>query len=48
MVNKKKNKKKGVDRFYNLSKDHKYYDDNSFFRVVPNFVIQWVKKKPNL
>ena len=31
---------KGVDRFYYLVK-HGYYDGNRFFRVVPNFVVQW-------
>ncbi len=30
----------GVDRFYYLVKHH-YYDGNRFFRVVPNFVVQW-------
>ncbi len=30
----------GVDRFYYLVKNH-YYDGNRFFRVVPNFVVQW-------
>jgi len=30
----------GVDRFYYLVKNH-YYDGNRFFRVVPDFVVQW-------
>jgi peptidyl-prolyl cis-trans isomerase A (cyclophilin A) len=30
----------GADRFYNLVKHH-YYDNASFFRVVPNFVVQF-------
>jgi len=30
----------GVDRFYNLVKNG-YYDGVKFFRVVPNFVVQW-------
>jgi len=30
----------GADRFYNLVKHH-FYDGNSFFRVVPNFVVQF-------
>ncbi len=30
----------GVDRFYFLAKNH-YYDGNRFFRVVPDFVVQW-------
>ncbi len=29
-----------ADRFYNLVKHH-YYDDARFFRVVPNFVVQF-------
>ena len=33
----------GVDRFYYLVKNH-YYDGNRFFRVVPNFVVQWGMK----
>jgi peptidyl-prolyl cis-trans isomerase A (cyclophilin A) len=31
---------KGADRFYNLVKNG-YYDDTAFFRVVPNFVVQF-------
>jgi len=31
---------KGADRFYELVKDG-FYDGNRFFRVVPNFVVQW-------
>lgn len=30
----------GVDRFYYLV-DNGYYNGNRFFRVVPNFVVQW-------
>jgi peptidyl-prolyl cis-trans isomerase A (cyclophilin A) len=30
----------GADRFYNLVKHH-YYDGARFFRVVPNFVVQF-------
>ena len=30
----------GADRFYALIADH-YYDDAAFFRVVPDFVVQW-------
>lgn len=30
----------GADRFYELVKDG-FYDGNRFFRVVPNFVVQW-------
>lgn len=30
----------GADRFYNLVKS-KFFDGTRFFRVVPNFVIQW-------
>lgn len=31
---------KGADRFYELVQDG-FYDGNRFFRVVPNFVVQW-------
>jgi len=30
----------GADRFYKLVKDG-YYDDAGFFRVVPDFMVQW-------
>ncbi len=30
----------GADRFYNLVKS-KFFDGTRFFRVVPNFVVQW-------
>jgi len=30
----------GADRFYNLVKHH-YFNNNSFFRVVPGFVVQF-------
>jgi peptidyl-prolyl cis-trans isomerase A (cyclophilin A) len=30
----------GADRFYNLAKHH-FYNDASFFRVLPNFVVQF-------
>jgi peptidyl-prolyl cis-trans isomerase A (cyclophilin A) len=30
----------GVDHFYNLVRNG-YYDGNKFFRVVPNFIVQW-------
>jgi peptidyl-prolyl cis-trans isomerase A (cyclophilin A) len=31
---------RGADRFYNLVK-HGWYDENRFFRVLPNFVVQF-------
>jgi peptidyl-prolyl cis-trans isomerase A (cyclophilin A) len=31
---------KGADRFYELVKGG-FFDQNRFFRVVPNFVVQW-------
>lgn len=31
---------RGADRFYSLVKNG-YYDGNKFFRVVPDFVVQW-------
>ena len=31
---------KGADRFYNLVK-HGYFDGNRFFRVIPNFMVQF-------
>src|SRR6202049_1914166 len=38
----------GADRFYNLVKNG-YYDQASFFRVVPNFVVQFgMSAKPAL
>jgi peptidyl-prolyl cis-trans isomerase A (cyclophilin A) len=30
----------GADRFYNLVK-YGFYDEGRFFRVVPNFMVQW-------
>src|SRR6188474_2358304 len=30
----------GADRFYNLVKNG-YYDNTRFFRVLPNFMVQW-------
>jgi peptidyl-prolyl cis-trans isomerase A (cyclophilin A) len=36
----------GADRFFNLVKGH-FYDDSSFFRVVPGFVVQFgINGKP--
>ena len=36
----------GADRFYNLVRGH-FYDDTSFFRVVPGFVVQFgINGKP--
>ena len=38
----------GVDRFYELVQSG-YYDDARFFRVVPNFVVQWgINKDPSV
>ncbi|HWY47608.1 MAG TPA: peptidylprolyl isomerase [Bryobacteraceae bacterium] len=38
----------GVDRFYQLVKSG-YYDEARFFRVVPNFVVQWgINKDPKI
>jgi peptidyl-prolyl cis-trans isomerase A (cyclophilin A) len=31
----------GVDRFYTLVKQEKYYDNSGFFRVLPGFVVQF-------
>lgn len=31
---------RGADRFYELASMH-YYDGNYFFRVLPNFIVQW-------
>src|SRR6185437_4187927 len=31
---------RGADRFYELAK-MRFYDDNYFFRVLPNFIVQW-------
>lgn len=36
----------GADRFYNLAKNH-FYDESSFFRVLPGFVVQFgISGKP--
>jgi peptidyl-prolyl cis-trans isomerase A (cyclophilin A) len=38
----------GADRFYELVQSG-YYDEARFFRVVPNFVVQWgINKDPKL
>jgi len=38
----------GADRFYNLVKHH-FYDDASFFRVLPGFVVQFgISAKPDV
>jgi len=38
----------GVDRFYELVQSG-YYDQARFFRVVPNFVVQWgINKDPKV
>jgi peptidyl-prolyl cis-trans isomerase A (cyclophilin A) len=31
---------RGADRFYNLVK-YGFFDQNRFFRIVPNFIVQW-------
>ena len=37
---------RGVDRFFSLLQD-RYYDNAGFFRVVPDFVVQWgIAAKP--
>lgn len=39
---------KGADRFYQLVNSG-YYDEARFFRVLPNFVVQWgIAKDPKL
>lgn len=39
---------RGADRFYNLVKNH-FYDDASFFRVLPGFVVQFgISAKPEV
>jgi peptidyl-prolyl cis-trans isomerase A (cyclophilin A) len=39
---------RGADRFYNLVKNH-FYDDASFFRVLPGFVVQFgISAKPDV
>ena len=38
----------GVDRFYELVQSG-YYDEARFYRVVPNFVVQWgINKDPKI
>lgn len=38
----------GVDRFYELVESG-YYDEARFYRVVPNFVVQWgINKDPKI
>src|SRR5215469_7038776 len=38
----------GADRFYNLAKNG-FYNDCRFFRVVPNFMVQWgINGDPNI
>jgi peptidyl-prolyl cis-trans isomerase A (cyclophilin A) len=39
---------RGADRFYNLVKNG-FFDDNSFFRVLPGFIVQFgIPAKPQL
>ena len=39
---------RGADRFYNLVRYH-FYDSASFFRVLPNFVVQFgISSRPDL
>lgn len=38
----------GADRFYALIQDE-YYDEAAFFRVVPDFIVQWgIAASPNM
>lgn len=38
----------GADRFYNLAK-HDYFKDAAFFRIVPNFIVQFgLSADPNV